>query len=78
MARLFKVACDSCEKEVDNVYNYIGWIIISGSSISITGGRKYDGMANTKFVNIPSGEMHFCSIQCLLDYFKALKFVKGE
>ena len=76
MSRVFKVKCDNCEREVDDMYEQIGWIIIKGTYISCTCGRKHDGQADTNYVSIPHGELHFCSVKCLVDFLRIKKFGK--
>ena len=63
------IKCDNCETQTDDLLDEIGWIVIdSPSSMSVTGGRKEDGCADSLRYFSCVGELHFCCWECLLGY----------
>ena len=70
MSTITKTKCDSCEKEVEDVYAHKGWIIVrGGTNLTVTAGRKNGnkGEAKTKLYLDCRQDLHFCCTDCLVD-----------
>jgi len=83
MAKVTVFRCDYCGKTVDNYYQEVGWILLTGvSTVSIVVDKAKKGKAaRANIKDIPEGELMFCSKACLISFLDDLilgKFNKSE
>ena len=70
--KIAKIACDNCQKEVVNVAEEIGWVVLGSHSIEIYAGanprNSLGGPVLLFHVHSPGGRFDFCCIACLTKY----------
>ena len=72
--RIEKTKCDQCDTEVEDHYNYKGWITLQASRLCVQAGRRKGVSAKSKvYKNFgPNNEFDFCCEDCLFTFFQGL------
>ena len=81
MSKVEILKCDNCGKSTEDYYAEEGWIIFEGlpdfAAITITHGRRDDGMAITSYRHL-TDNLSFCSVECLVEYLNNLDKREGD